>query len=147
MVAVHVYWSAWEVLTGSKVRVRFSPDSSLVSVCPEEVVHWIVGGEARLEATPTEQVRVSEPPAWTVGGASMVTVGAGRSGVGGRGCGHCQCHMTHSPVTVRLYTPCMNELVRIYSELTSDLTEVLQVYSPSSLSASGEMVREVTVSP
>ena len=87
MVAVHVYWSASEVLTGSKVRVRLRPDPILVSaVCPEESVHWMVGGEARSETTPTEQVRVSESPAWTVGGAlMMVTVGGGRAGGGGRG--------------------------------------------------------------
>ena len=35
MVAVHVYWSASEVLTGSKVRVRLSPVPLLDRFCPE----------------------------------------------------------------------------------------------------------------
>ena len=74
IVAVHVYWSASEVLTGSKVTVPLTPDILLDIVHPEELVHWMVGGEARRGTTLTEQVSVSESPAWMGDESSVVIV-------------------------------------------------------------------------
>ena len=87
IVAVHVYWSASEVLTGSKVTVPLTPDMSLDSVHLEELVHWMVGGEARRGTTLTEQVSVSKSPARTGDESSVVIVatGGGRPEMGGEG--------------------------------------------------------------
>ena len=51
--------------------------------------------------------------------------------------------LSHSPITVRLYTPSEAKLVRMYSVLTFDPTYAVHVYCPSSLRASGEMERVI----
>ena len=89
----------------------------------------MVGGEARRGTTLTEQVSVSESPARMGDESNVVIVatGGGRPEMGGEGWEHHLCHMTHLLVTVRVYTPCVGRLVRMYSELMSDPVRALQV--------------------